>query len=406
MNKVIVIGIDGMDPCLVERWLEFMPHFKMIRDKGSFYAIQSTYPPDSICAWTSIFTGRNPGAHGLLDSIDYLSQKKMNFEHGYNLEGKTFWDIASSRGKKVCIINPFLAYPAWEVNGVMVSGPVFGSGKTSAYPQEILDRLPFPPLGGWVDFPGEKALKEFILRAKDNTQRLADTSLRAYKQIPSDLFFLTFLTLDRIQHFSWRFTDKEDYTYPGENPFADTIREFYILFDRIVGNFMDVISKDTFLLVLSDHGHRRRCTKYLNLNEFLRKREYLSVNASGVTGSSKKLIEKTKVFTLRTFHKLNLQDFMYKIARLIPHRKTLRKSLYLLDKEKSLAYVYENWGTNSFGGIRVKKGDHYEALRSKIIGEFESLNESLRKKSYNGRRGKRIYTVVNISINIQISYLS
>ena len=36
------------------------------------------------------------------------------------LKGKTFWDIASKNGKKVCIITPQLGYPVWNVNGAMI----------------------------------------------------------------------------------------------------------------------------------------------------------------------------------------------------------------------------------------------------------------------------------------------
>jgi predicted AlkP superfamily phosphohydrolase/phosphomutase len=110
-----------------------------------------------------------------------------------------------------------------------------------------------------VDFPDEKNLGDFLSNARELTERLADASLKIYKDYQSDLFFLTFLTLDRIKHFIWRFTDKEDIYYPGESAYENAIKNFYVLIDKTVGDYMDFIDNDTCLMVISDHGHRRRC---------------------------------------------------------------------------------------------------------------------------------------------------
>ncbi|MBI5049490.1 MAG: alkaline phosphatase family protein [Nitrospirae bacterium] len=272
MSKVVVIGIDGFDPLLLIKWKEALPNLRSMYKDISEIVIESTFPPDSICAWTSIFTGENPAEHGLMESIDYLSSRKLESreDRSAHFKGKTFWDVAGDNGKDVCVINPFIAYPAWKVNGVMVSGPVFEGGDISAYPDSLLTEYDFPPLGGIVDFPDEKDLGKFINRSKDVTEQLGDVSLRIYKDRSPDLLFVTFLTLDRIKHFLWRFTDKEDAYYPGENPFTDAIKDFYLVFDGIIGRFVKSLPEDTTLLIISDHGHRRRCSKCLNLNEILR----------------------------------------------------------------------------------------------------------------------------------------
>ncbi len=202
MSKIVVIGIDGLDPFLLKKWEETLPNIRKLCDNSNI-AIDSTFPPDSICAWTSIYTGENPAEHGLIESIDYLSSKKLksNEDRTANFKGKTFWDIAGKQNKSICIINPFLAYPAWNVNGVMVSGPVFEGGDTSGFPADILKKYKSPPLGGIVDFPNKKNLGSFLERTKKVTKELADVSLSVYKDYTPDLFFLAFLTLDRIKHF-------------------------------------------------------------------------------------------------------------------------------------------------------------------------------------------------------------
>ena len=374
MSKIVLIGIDGLDPLLLNRWKKHLPHFGALFKDGSEIVTESTFPPDSICAWTSIFAGENPVEHGLIESIDYLSGKKMSDDRARsgNFKGRTFWDIAGIHGKSVCVINHFMAYPAWEVNGVMVSGPVFEGGDISAYPETVSREYDFPPLGGIVEFPDEKGLGEFLVNTKKSTKQLADVSFKMYKDYKPDLFFVTFLTLDRVKHFLWRFTDKDDMYYPGVNPYEEAIKEFYVLFDTIIGNYREALADDTTLIVISDHGHRRRCSKCLNLNELLRIKGYIELSGGGALAVLKKVVEKAKVTTISFLSRMELQDWIYKIAKFVPNRKALKKSTYLIDKSSSAVTLSNLCGTNPFGGlnIRASTGEEYERLREKIIKDL------------------------------------
>jgi len=383
MSKVVIIGIDGFDPFLLKDWNDILPNLRRVINDNSRISIDSTIPPDSVCAWISIFTGENPAEHGLIETIDYLSsKKKINSTNKVaSIKGKTIWDIISKKGKRVCIINPFLAYPAWRVNGVMVSGPVFEGGELSAYPGHIFSEYKFPPLGGMVDFPDEKELNKFVSHVKKSTEILADVSLKMFNDQSPDLFFVTFLTLDRIKHFLWRFFDKDDPYYIEDNPFSNVIKESYVLFDNIVGKFIQSLRNDYTLLIISDHGHRRRCVYSLNLNELLRSKGYIITSGCGTNKMLKKLIEKLKIFTISTLSKFDLQDYIYKIAKFIPNRKALKKSTYLIDVENSSAILSNLCGANPYGGIDVKAKSkmEYNRIRNIIIKELYNINEILGK---------------------------
>ena len=408
MSKIIIIGIDGLDPFLLSEWKSELPNMGKLFNNVSEIKADSTFPPDSICAWTSIYTGQNPAEHGMLESIDYLASRKVSEseDRSIHFKGKTFWDIAGREGKTVCVINPFLAYPAWEVNGVMVSGPVFEGGEISVYPEGILNEYNFPSIGGIVDFPDEKNLGEFIEDTKRNTKELAEVSLKMYKDQKPDLFFLAFLTMDRIKHFLWRFTDKDDIYYPGDTDYKNSIKDFYVLFDNIIGKFKDSLEDDTCLMVISDHGHRRRCSKCLNLNEILRKSGYIIINGSGLNGFVKSLLERAKIFTIATLSKCGLQDWIYKLARFIPNRKALKKSTYLFNKESSAVSLSNICGTNPFGGIDINAAtnEEYKELRERVINELWGLNKTLgkdifilikkREELYSGKYEKKIPDII------------
>lgn len=383
MAKVLILGIDGFDPVLLRQWQDQLPHLSNIINENNRISLESTIPPDSICAWATIFTGRNPAEHGLIESIDYLSSKKESSDNrGTYFKGKTFWDVISRKGMKVCIINPFLAFPAWEVNGLMVSGPVFEDGQSTGYPKNILNEYDFPPLGGMVDFPDESQLQQFIEKTKETTEQLADVGLKIAKEKSPDLLFISFLTLDRIKHFLWKFCDKNDPYYTVNNPFEGTIIDFYKIFDKIVGYFMDIIDRDSVLLILSDHGHGKRCTKKLNLNEFLRSKGFLVPKGKGAERLLKKLIEKFKVFLISEMTRYNLHDYIHKVAKLLPNRNALKKSTYLVDRNISVACLSNLCGTNPYGGVDIINSSayQYQEIRDEIISAILSINELLGKE--------------------------
>lgn len=68
-KKVIVLGIDGMDPGFLERYWDSLPNLKRLRDTGSFERLGTTIPPQSPVAWASFITGLDPGGTGIFDFV-------------------------------------------------------------------------------------------------------------------------------------------------------------------------------------------------------------------------------------------------------------------------------------------------------------------------------------------------
>ena len=70
-GKVIILGIDGMDPNLLEEYMAKgnLPHFTRLRERGLYTRLGTTIPPESPVAWSTFATGCNPGKHGLFDFI-------------------------------------------------------------------------------------------------------------------------------------------------------------------------------------------------------------------------------------------------------------------------------------------------------------------------------------------------
>ena len=64
-KKVIVLGMDGLDPKIIERLMTAgeLPNFSQLQKTGSYSPFQTSNPTQSPGARSSLATGCNPGKH-------------------------------------------------------------------------------------------------------------------------------------------------------------------------------------------------------------------------------------------------------------------------------------------------------------------------------------------------------
>jgi predicted AlkP superfamily phosphohydrolase/phosphomutase len=380
MGRILIIGIDGMDWPVLEPLLPELANLGSLGRSGFIGEMRSIFPPDSIPSWVSIFTGLDPSEHGVLETIDYFKKDITSFAVNTKpFKDKTFWDIASRMGKRVIVVNPLLAHPPWEVNGIMASGPVFISGETSVYPFSIADRFPPPPLGGIVDFPEKGELASFLQKTKDETERIVDYTAALLVAEPWDLSFVTLLTLDRVFHFFWRYSDEQDPTYPGSSIHCGAISDFHQFLDSCIGRLMEAAGPDTTFMIMSDHGHGRRPPLHFNLNQLLLEEGFLESRIKGPKMLSKRYhLERAKNIALETLHRLDKEDLAYRIARIFPWTRKMKKRDFLTEPSSNIATASQFGGTNPFGGVDIAKevcsarGLDYESVRERIIRLLEN----------------------------------
>jgi predicted AlkP superfamily phosphohydrolase/phosphomutase len=78
VGRVVILGLDGLDPDLVDELLAEgrLPNLARLRDQGSYTRLGTTWPPLSPVAWSSFTTGTNPGKHNI---FDFISRNKANY---------------------------------------------------------------------------------------------------------------------------------------------------------------------------------------------------------------------------------------------------------------------------------------------------------------------------------------
>ncbi len=70
-KKMIVLGLDGLDPVLTRRWIDEgrLPAFQKLLRQGDFRPLGTSLPPQTPVAWSNFITGMDPGGHGIFDFI-------------------------------------------------------------------------------------------------------------------------------------------------------------------------------------------------------------------------------------------------------------------------------------------------------------------------------------------------
>lgn len=146
-KRVIVLGIDGMDPNFLERHWDSLPNLDRLRREGEFKRLGTTVPPQSPVAWSTFITGMDPGGHGIYDfverdpktmtlfsSMSQAAEGGRGFSIGpYRLPlsagkvrnfrmGKAFWQYLSDRGIRSSIIRMPTNFPPAECEGESLAG--------------------------------------------------------------------------------------------------------------------------------------------------------------------------------------------------------------------------------------------------------------------------------------------
>ena len=123
-QKLVILGIDGLDPDLVSQFIDQgkLPNMQKLSRQGVLQRLETTPSPDA-SAWASFATGTNPGKHGVFGNETRPMRR-----------GAAFWTVAGQAGVRSSVLTVPLTFPPEDVPG-----------------GELLSGWPLPDLG---DTPG------------------------------------------------------------------------------------------------------------------------------------------------------------------------------------------------------------------------------------------------------------
>jgi len=284
--KVLLLGLDGATWRVLRPMIEAkrLPALEAITQRGRWGVLNSIVPPITAPAWTSFFTGRNPGKHGV---FNFTAARPGEYENlrlvtTRDIRCDTVWDLLGAAGKQVAVMNVPMSYPVWPVSGFMVScmctprsvgvatHPPELAAHLGTYQTSERRRIKLP-----IGYPGYReqamAYLDEIARVTEQHGRVA---LELMKSKPWDLFAVVFMTLDRLSHFFWRYLCPDG---RGENPdIAAKVVAIVQNLDAWVGRLVSQAAEGTTTFVVSDHGFGPDMTRAVNLHRFFLERGWIA----------------------------------------------------------------------------------------------------------------------------------
>jgi len=147
-KRVIVLGLDGLDPGLVKEGLREgrLPNFRRLKERGGFRPLSTVWPAMSPVAWSGFATGVDAGRHNIFDFLNrdlhtylpVLSSTRIT-PGGRMLKlgpfrlplgkpriellrrSKAFWQVLGEQGVKATVLRVPITFPPEKVDGQMLS---------------------------------------------------------------------------------------------------------------------------------------------------------------------------------------------------------------------------------------------------------------------------------------------
>jgi predicted AlkP superfamily phosphohydrolase/phosphomutase/Flp pilus assembly protein TadD len=289
-GRVIVLGVDGMDPQVVDLLMSEgkLPNFARLRQEGAYGRLETSRPILSPIIWTTIATGKTPDQHGIGHFV------AVNPTTGEDLpvtsrmrKVKALWNILSEAGRRVGVVGWWATWPPEKVNGAVVSDHTCYHFLFSGGEQGTKEAVPIthPP-------ELEAEIAPMVRRPSDVTPAEAS----AFVNVPADEYARPFEFKDDLSHFRWALATADSYRKIGlhlwktQRPdvlfayveatdstahlfghlfraegltgelaaqqarYGGAVEAMYRYADGIVGDFLAVMDDSTTLVVLSDHG--------------------------------------------------------------------------------------------------------------------------------------------------------
>ncbi len=246
----LVIGLDGASFNLLDVMATrgIVPNIGRLMENGARGRLLSTVPWQTPVAWTSYATGVNPGAHGIYGwwTPDVRSGE-LRTASGRHVDAGRFWEVLSSAGIRVGVVNVPMSYPARPVNGFSICGfdgpyECMETDPLVSYPPGLVDELRAAGLPYEI-LPERRPAEDLELAAgrwREGERVRAASVIRLVERFRPEFLQVNLFVTDYFAH-RCRIGD----------PALDIA---YGAADEVVGTLGRLAGADTNVLIVSDHG--------------------------------------------------------------------------------------------------------------------------------------------------------
>ena len=260
--KILVLGLDCAAPELLFGF-DDLPNIRHLMEVGAYGRLESVIPPITVPAWMCMATSQDPGSlgiYGFRNRVDH-SYSGLGIASARSITEPAIWDHLAREGKRSIIVGVPPGYPPRRINGISVG--CFLTPDTDknvfTHPPELSEEIR-QLVGHYpVDVQGFRSDNKAWLR--DEIFAMSRTQFQVVRHLLEkkewDYFHFVDIGLDRIHHGFWKYHDPEHVLHEPDSPFRDTVHEYYRHIDEEIGRVLELLTDDTIVLVVSDHGAQR-----------------------------------------------------------------------------------------------------------------------------------------------------
>lgn len=267
----LLIGIDAACQPVLDQLFETdsVPNLESIIERGASASLESQIPPWTPSAWPSMYTGVNPGKHGVYNFVafDGYDWEVVTANH---VREHALWRLLDEHGLSSVIVNVPVTYPPDEISGAIIPGFI-GPESPGTHPKGILEDVR-EAIGEYRVYPQySRGDEEYTDGEKmDEYCALARMRGEAFRYLTDeyepDFGFVQFQKTDTVFH-----------EFEGD---PEKIRQIYEATDDQIGKIVDECDPKR-VFIASDHGIGPYDNYEFRVNEYLRREGFVEATAGG-----------------------------------------------------------------------------------------------------------------------------
>ena len=274
-GRVAVFAIDGADWNLISELSTDgrLPNLRALIQGGTTASMQTIQPTVSPLVWTTLATGLPPDRHGVIDFVDRATSNPVD---GRSRKTPALWEIAQAFGRETIAVNWWTGWPARGGGAVTFDTPVLMQTNAIS-PAPLASRVEqfdvpvstigYPQVRRFLNITeaefqsavssGDAGNPVNILRAvlaKTWTDHRVAVNL--YRQQEPLLMMMSYEGTDVVNHLFAPYHPPSRQGIPQEEyrKYWPTVANYYAEIDRLIGEWMNVLSDDTTVIIVSAHG--------------------------------------------------------------------------------------------------------------------------------------------------------
>lgn len=274
-GRVAIFAIDGADWELITELSHDgrLPNIQALARGGTTGSIQTIQPTVSPLVWTTVATGLPPDRHGVIDFS--INNRPVD---AATRRVPALWDIATAFGRQTVVADWWTAWPPMPDSAVTFDTPVELS-RNAVWPRELGPRvqsqivtpasLQHGQVGRFLNIsptefdnaiagnnPNDPVVVFRDVLAKTWSDHRA--AIQLYQQRQPLLTMMSYEGTDAVNHLFAPYHPPYREGIPQENfrKYWPTVANYYSEVDRLIGEWMKVLTDDTTVIILSAHGFR------------------------------------------------------------------------------------------------------------------------------------------------------